>query len=128
MMAGLPLAITRIAAADGSPETTARPPTSTSVLGQLPYWDDGLSEVSYYKAVDIIYGKPRSYVRVHMVNRQWMDPTTGVKSSKPDAESLPVLKLIISEEIPTENYSYRYLTTIFARRSDLAPFKMALSS
>ncbi len=96
-------------------------------IGSLRYWDDGLAEMSYYRATDVIYGKPRGYVRVHMVNRQWMDPTTGVKAAEAPG-SVPVLKLNISEEVPTENYNYRYMTSIFLKRDDLAPFKMSFSS
>lgn len=98
-----------------------------AAIGSLRYWDDGLAEMSYYRATDVIYGMPRGYVRVHMVNRQWMDPATGVKTAEAPG-SVPVLKLNISEEVPTENYNYRYMTSIFLKRDDLAPFKMSLSS
>ena len=90
-----------------------------AAIGSLPYWDDGLAEMSYYRATDVIYGKPRGYVRVHMINRQWMDPTTGVKAVEAPG-SIPVLKLNISEEVPTENYNYRYMTSIFLQRNNLA--------
>lgn len=102
--------------------------TSDYPLSALPLWDDGLSEMSYYRATTRIYGRERSYTRVHLFNRQWMDPIRGVKTDLIASDSVPVFKLNISEEIPIENYSYRYLTTLFLRRSDLSPFKMAISS
>ncbi|RME39583.1 MAG: hypothetical protein D6788_05145 [Planctomycetota bacterium] len=84
--------------------------------------------MSYYRAKDVIYGEVRSYVRVHLLNRQWMNRETGVKTEADDPEAVPVFKFNIPEEVPTQNYNYRYLTTVFLRRPDLSPFKMALSS
>jgi len=97
-------------------------------LSELPLWDDGLSEMGYYDAVDVIYGQQRRYTRVHLFNRQWMGSESGVKASPDDPTAVPVFKLNIAEEIPTENYNYRYLTTVFLHRNDLAPFKLAVSS
>lgn len=97
-------------------------------LGALDWWDDGLSEMCYYDASETIYGKKRSFTRVHLVNRQWMDRVSGVKASQDAAEAVPVLKFNIAEQIPTENYNYRYLTTVFAQRDSLEPFKMVTSS
>jgi hypothetical protein len=106
--------------------TDSKPGTASHKFSDQPIWDDGLSEMCYYDAVDVIYGKPRSYTRVHLLNRQWMDERTGVKAGRDDG--IGVFKLNISEEPPTENYNYRYLTTVFLKRPDLAPFKMAASS
>ena len=65
-----------------------------SRLGRLPLWDDGLSEMSYYDAEMTIYGKPRKYTRVHMMNRQWFDPQRGVKSDESESpDSVPALSL-----------------------------------
>lgn len=100
----------------------------SSQLGKLSVWDDGLCEMSYYRATDLIYGTRRAYTRVHLVNRQWMDPATGVKAKKGTAGAVAVFKLNMSEGIPTENYHYRYLTTAFLRRENLQPFKLVVSS
>ncbi|MCG8404919.1 MAG: hypothetical protein MI923_06950 [Phycisphaerales bacterium] len=102
-------------------------------------WDDGLSEMSYYDAVDTIYGKPRHYVRVMLLNREWLNPEQRVKAERPQnvsttqstfqrASSIPVLKLNIVEEIPTENYNYRYMVTVFLHRTSLLPEKLSASS
>lgn len=102
--------------------------TADYPLSTLRLWDDGLSEMSYYRATTRIYGKKRSYTRVHLFNRQWMEPIRGVKTDLIASDSVPVFKLNISEEIPVENYNYRYLTTLFLHRSDLSPFKLVTSS
>jgi len=105
--------------------TPAQNPAS---LSALPVWDDGLSEMCYYDAVDTIYGKKRAYTRVQMVNRQWMNEDTGVKTDADDPHAVAVFKFNVAEQIPTENYNYRFLTTTFLRRPDLSPFKLATSS
>ncbi|NOX58418.1 MAG: hypothetical protein GXP29_06105 [Planctomycetes bacterium] len=99
-----------------------------AALGSQTWWDDGLSEMSYYDATETVYGKERKFTRVHLVNRQWMDTATGVKANGNAEGSVAVLKFNISEEIPTENYNYRYLTTVFVKRFSLEPFKMVASS
>jgi len=103
-------------------EATAHP------FGELGIWDDGLAEMSYYRAVDQIYGRDRSYTRAQLVNRQWMSRTTGVKAAPEDSDAVAVFKLNIAEEIPTENYNYRYLTTVFLTRPVLEPFTYVTSS
>ncbi len=97
-------------------------------LDALSVWDDGLAEMSYYRAVDTLYGKPRAYTRVVIVNRQWMHPQSGVKTDLIASDSVQVFKANIVEEIPTENYNYRYQTTMFLDRKHLKPFKMVASS
>jgi len=108
----------------GDTETPIHAPT----LGDLDHWDQGLSEMSYYRATEMIYGAPREYVRVHLVNRQWADRETGVKCDSDAPNAVPVFKINVSEQIPTPNYNYRYLTTVFLDRYGLAPLKMVASS
>lgn len=102
--------------------------TSDYPLSTLSVWDDGLCEMSYYRATDRIYGLRRNYTRVHLLNRQWMDRKTGVKSERQAENAQAVFKFNITEELPTENYNYRYQTTMFLNRPDLSPFKMIVSS
>lgn len=108
-------------------------------FSKLSVWDDGLSEMSYYDAVDTIYGEPRRYFRVMLLNREWLNSRERVKAEvpvtittvKPDSKQtpdIPVFKLNIAEEIATENYNYRYLITVFLNRSSLSPEKLAASS
>lgn len=103
-------------------------PAGGGELSDLTIWDDGLSEMSYYEATDTLYGTKRHYTRVHLFNRQWMDPVSGVKTVPDSPGVVPAFKFLMAEQIPTENYNYRYLTTVFLRRSDLSPLKMTSSS
>lgn len=97
-------------------------------FSELSLWDDGLSEMSYYDARDTLYGVHRKFTRVHLMNRQWMGRSTGVKCDPKDPDGAAVFKFVITEQIPTENYNYRYLTTAFVTRPGLTPFKITLSS
>lgn len=111
------------------PTRSADIPFDKSALGALALWDDGLSEMLYYDAVETIYGKPRAYTRVHLTNREFFDPTLGVKAETPNApDAVPVLKMNIAEEIPTENYNYRWLTTLFIHRHALTPLKAVFAN
>ncbi|MFQ5490682.1 MAG: hypothetical protein ACE5GE_08180 [Phycisphaerae bacterium] len=92
-------------------------------LDKSVFWDDGLSEMCYYDATETIYGKARHYTRVQMINRQWMGPESGVKADAGPG-AVAVFKFVLSEQIPTPNYNYRYLCTMFLRRADLSPFKL----
>lgn len=117
--------IARTAAAQDESPPDASSPTPFS---RLPLWDDGLSEMSYYDATESLYGIDREYTRVHLMNRQWMGGESGVKADPADIDAVPVFKFVIAEEIPTQNYNYRFLTTAFVRRDDLSPFKISCSS
>lgn len=125
----LPIALLSLAFADEPPARVAPPVEPVSKLGALDYWDDGLSEMCFYDAKMTIYGQPRDYTRVQLTNRQWMDRETGVKTDDIDSPTaIPVLKLNIAEEVPTENYNYRFLTTVFVDRRSLRPFKLTSGS
>lgn len=119
----LPLTATAVAQTDSGASAKA-----AKTLSGLTIWDDGLSEMSYFVATDRIYGVERKYTRVQLLNRQWMHKDTGVKVDPGDPAAVPVFKMNIAEEIPTENYNYRYLVSVFLERPDLTPFKLAASS
>jgi len=105
------------------------PVAATTDLAEMDYWNDGLAEMCYYDATDEIYGKPRNYTRTMLMNREWMDSDTMVKFIGADtSKAVPVFKITIAEEIPTENYNYRYLVSQYLRRSDLRFEKLAVSS
>ncbi len=100
-----------------------------STFANASLWDDGLSEMCFYDAEIELYGQARRYTRTHLLNREWFDPTAGVKTDRVgDSTAVAVMKLNIAEEAPTENYNYRYLTTLFAERDSLKPRKLAASS
>lgn len=115
--------------AEGYPATFAR----------QSMWDDGLSEMCYYQAVDRVYDQPRRYIRVMLLNREWLNSVERVKSDQPMAAAerkvgravgneIPVFKLNLIEEIPTQNYNYRYMVTLFLNRESLEPEKLAATS
>lgn len=100
-----------------------------SQLGALKRFDDGLARIDCYDATREIYGKPRHYARVQVLIREYLDAASGVKTERSDAEGvIPVLKLLVSEQIPTENYNYRLLTVLHVDRRDLRPVKLVTSS
>jgi len=130
---------------DAKAPTTSKPASAAAypkAFSSLPQWDDGLSEMSYYNATDTIYGTTRRYFRVMLLNREWLDRTQRVKATPPPAaddasaatsranraEAIGVFKLNIIEEIPTENYNYRHMVTVFLNRASLRPEKLAASS
>lgn len=97
-------------------------------FSQLPVWEDGFSEMCYYDATCEIYGRVRAFTRVHLMNRESMDERRWIKAAGNETYILPVFKMVISEEVPTENYNYRFLTTAYLERPSLEPVKVGLSS
>jgi hypothetical protein len=96
-----------------------------------PSWDDGRAEVAVYEAHRRVYGRDRVFETVILTVKEEMDARTGVKADPP-LEGRPlvtVLKANIISGIPTENYTYHFMTSLFVRRDD--PFvlmKLAHSS
>lgn len=97
-------------------------------FSELSTWDDGFSEMSYYDATRTFYGKPRKYTRVHLFNRQDMDRQRSVKAGEKTTQVVPAFKFLVAEEIPTDNYNYRLLTSSFFTRPGLDPMKLTVSS
>jgi len=94
-----------------------------------PAWHAGPAEWALYDAVRPIYGVDRHYEATIFTNKQRMDPATTTKSSGDRADgTIEVFKHNLSEMIPTENYTYRFLTTCFVRTDTLAPYKLVFSS
>ncbi len=87
-----------------------------------PAWFDGQAETCEYEARLELYGEPRTYrARVHTLH-QHMDPALTTKSAT--GSGVAVFKQIASEQVPTENYDYRFSLTTFSRSADLALFKL----
>jgi len=94
-----------------------------------PAWRQGKAEWALYDAVRTIYGKDRLYEATIFTNTQHQDPRTTTKAADWRADgTIEVFKHNVSEMIPTENYTYRFLTTAFVRADDLSLFKLAASS
>jgi hypothetical protein len=92
-----------------------------------PAWYQGKAEWALYDAVRPIYGTPRTYEATIFTNKQMMDMTTTTKASGADG-GIEMFKHNVSEMIPTENYTYRFLTTSFVRTDTLTPYKVVASS
>jgi hypothetical protein len=97
-------------------------------LDALSVWNDELAEISYYDAMAFVEGQPRRYVRVMLVNREWMDLETGVRTEATTSRRLPVFQLSIAEEVATESYNHRTQLSVFLARPELSPFKMIVST
>lgn len=85
-----------------------------------PVWDDGKAEVAHYEAHRVVYGIDRSFETTLITVKEEFDARTAVKADEPyEGRTLTtVLKLNIVSRIPTTNYPYDYLTSIFVRRDD----------
>lgn len=83
-------------------------------------WDDGQAEVATYDAHCVIYGKSRSYQATLITVKEDFDPKLYVKADHPlQGQPHPVvLKLNIAASIPTENYTYHFLTSLFVNREN----------
>ncbi len=83
-----------------------------------PVWDDGRAEVAVYEASRVIYGAPRPFEAIAIVVTEDFDAERLVKADPPyeGRRLLPVLKLNLVREIPTPNYDYRIMTSVFVRR------------
>jgi len=105
----------------------AKEPIATTVntdWGRNTLWDDGLAEVAKYQARRVIYGKSRTFESVFITVKEDFTRKYYVKSDTPrsDSSHLPVFKLNMVSSIPTENYPYQYLTSVFVSRE--APMKL----
>mgnify|MGYP001174591391 CR=1 FL=1 len=82
-------------------------------------WDDGLAEVANYQTTRHVYGVPRIFESILITVKEDFTPQYYVKADVPSAvNSLTVFKLNIVATIPTENYNYHYLTSIFVSRKN----------
>ncbi|GAB4430260.1 MAG: hypothetical protein OHK0039_48920 [Bacteroidia bacterium] len=83
------------------------------------HWDDGLAEVATYDAVRVIYGKPRTFEYTFALVKEAFNAAYRVKTDDYQRDDLyDVLKLNMFARIPTDNYPYHFLTSVFVLRSD----------
>lgn len=82
-------------------------------------WDDGLAEVAVYNAARVVYNKPRYFDYVYILVKEDFNKQYRVKTDDYEREDLyPVMKVNQFANIPTENYPYHFLTSIFYRREN----------
>lgn len=99
--------------------------------GLDPVWDDGRAEVATYEAARTVYQQPRRFETVLITVKEDFTKAFYVKADPPSdgKDLLTVLKLNIVSEIPTEQYPYRYLTSVFVDRAQpMRVVKMTTSS
>lgn len=86
---------------------------------QNELWDDGQAEVAIYDATRVIYNKPRHFDYVHILVKEDFNIEFGVKTDDYSRNDLyPVMKVNQFADIPTDNYPYHFLTSIFFRREN----------
>ncbi|MDB5233705.1 MAG: hypothetical protein JWR44_698 [Hymenobacter sp.] len=118
-----------------------RAPVSARALQKvLPYfdqgwamnklWEDGLAEVATYQAERTVYKKKRSFEYTQITVKEEFNQQFNVKTDDYNRTDLfPVMKINQFCAIPTDQYPYHYLTSLFFRRDQpVALYKMTTSS
>ncbi|MBI3449776.1 MAG: hypothetical protein HY049_12775 [Acidobacteria bacterium] len=105
------------AAAGGTPGVPIDPSFAAD-----PIWDDGLAEVATYAAQRTIYGAARDHELTAILVKEDFSDAAHVKADPPyEGRALTtVLKLNLVAGIPTENYTYHFLTSVYVARADVS--------
>jgi len=81
-------------------------------------WDQGQAEVAKYQATRTIYGKPRNFEYVFILVKETFNEQYNVKTDDYDRNDLfEVMKVNKFCRIPTDNYPYHFMTSIFYERN-----------
>lgn len=93
-------------------------------------WEDGLAEVATYAAERVVYGEPRKFDYTLITVKEEFNQQFNVKTDSYQRPDLfPVMKVNEFCAIPTDNYPYHYLTSLFFRRDQpTILYKMTTSS
>lgn len=89
-------------------------------FGLDPLWRDGKAEVAHYAATRTVYGKPRPHEAVLITVAEDIDTATYTKADPPYVTKtlVPALKLNLIATIPTDQYPYHYMTSVYVPRAD----------
>ncbi len=80
-------------------------------------WDKGVAEVAKYDAQRVVYGKNRNFEYVYVLVKETFNEEFKVKTDDYERRDLfDVMKINKFCRIPTDNYPYHYLTSIFYKR------------
>ena len=80
-------------------------------------WEDGQAEVAIYDAQMVIYGSPRTFENPMITVKEEFNTSFNVKTDDYDRHDLfSVIKVNRFADIPTPNYPYHYLTSLFYKR------------
>ena len=128
-------------APQAAPPVAGRPPVSAAALqAVLPFfdqqwalrkhWEDGLAEVATYDAERVVYKKNRVFTSTIITVKEEFNQQYKVKTDDyKRADLFPVMKVNQFCQIPTDEYPYHYLTSLFFRRDQpVALYKMTTSS
>ncbi|MEQ8819207.1 MAG: hypothetical protein RLY93_03115 [Sumerlaeia bacterium] len=94
-------------------------------------WDDGQAEVATYEGERVIYGEARPHTHHLITVKEDFNRDFMVKADWPydDKPLMTVLKQNQVATIPTPNYPYHYMASVFFDREDIGrAVKMTVSS
>ena len=84
-------------------------------------WEQGTAEVAKYQAKRIIYQKPRDFEYTLILVKETFNKEFNVKTDDYQRDDLyDVMKVNKFARIPTDNYPYHYMTSVFFRRDQPA--------
>ncbi len=84
-------------------------------------WEQGTAEVAKYQAQRIIYQKPRNFEYTLILVKETFNEEFDVKTDDYQRDDLyDVMKVNKFARIPTDNYPYHYMTSLFFRRDQPA--------
>ena len=84
-------------------------------------WEQGTAEVAKYRAQRIIYQKPRDFEYTLILVKETFNEAFDVKTDDYERDDLfDVMKVNKFARIPTDNYPYHYMTSLFFRRDQPA--------
>ena len=141
LLAPLALCATACNGPEASAPAAGRPPALAQALqAVLPffdqewamrhYWEDGLAEVATYEAERVVYRKKRAFTSTLITVKEEFNQQYRVKTDDYQrADLFSVMKVNQFCQIPTDEYPYHYLTSLFFRRDQpVALYKMTTSS
>lgn len=99
---------------------------------QNALWDDGQAELAHYQGTRVIYGQARPHDQTLITVKEDFNRAFYVKADWPYGEKsvFPVLKQNQVATIPTPNYPYHYMASVFFDRAKLeqGALKVTVSS
>jgi hypothetical protein len=95
-----------------------------------PLWEDGKAEVGLYEAERVIYGKPRHFEFSQLTVKEDFNREHQVKTEDYSRRDLfPVMKVNQFARVPTDQYPYHFLSSLFFRRENpVQLYKMTVGS
>ena len=84
-------------------------------------WEQGTAEVAKYQAQRVVYQKPRDFEYTMILVKETFNEKFNVKTDDYQRNDLyDVMKVNKFARIPTDNYPYHYMTSVFFRRDQPA--------